>query len=306
MAELNHKHHTLIQALLSRGPLKEKDFHLMFTDLTGKPAGGNQGKFNEYLLKINKQLSYVQFELRACRNQYDGDVYYGVVNSVADEQAKFGTKFSNPQIVYFKAIIEAIVQDASGQGSISNIDALNIRLEDQIGQDSRSSDSQVPAAFKQFTMSQKEKTLDDLVQNQWLCFTGDRRIGLGVRSFLDLRSWFRNMSIPSCDVCNEAGIKAESCPNGRCSVRIHDYCLRKKFSTKKAAMVCPSCETAWPVVETRDEEVGEEIGHVDPPRSSRKKLRTCKAESVNNFEAGPSQLSQPVTRRVTRSSQHLR
>lgn len=50
-------------------------------------------------------LSYVQFELRACRNQYDGCVYYGVINTVADEQSKLGTKYTLPQIAFYKGIV---------------------------------------------------------------------------------------------------------------------------------------------------------------------------------------------------------
>ena len=61
--------------------------------------------FNEALLKINDALAYVQFELRACRNQYDGKVYYGVVNNVADEQSKLGTKYSAPQIAFYKGVV---------------------------------------------------------------------------------------------------------------------------------------------------------------------------------------------------------
>lgn len=68
-------------------------------------AGSAQPLFNEYLRKINKELAYVQFELRACRNQYNGKVYYGVVNNVADEQSKLGTKYSVPQIAFYKAVV---------------------------------------------------------------------------------------------------------------------------------------------------------------------------------------------------------
>jgi non-structural maintenance of chromosomes element 1 len=56
-------------------------------------------------------------------------------------------------------------------------------------------------------MSQKEKTLDELIRDRWLSYTATGKIGLGTRSFLDLRSWFRGNDIPSCVVCNEACIK---------------------------------------------------------------------------------------------------
>ena len=73
--------------------------HLWFVTAT------HQRLFDEYLLKINKALSFAQLELRGCRNQYDGQVYYGVVNNVSDEQSKLGTKYSVPQIAFYKAIV---------------------------------------------------------------------------------------------------------------------------------------------------------------------------------------------------------
>lgn len=61
--------------------------------------------FNDYLLKINRELSSFHFELRGCRDQFDGHVWYGVVNNFADEQSKLGTKYSVPQIAFYKAIV---------------------------------------------------------------------------------------------------------------------------------------------------------------------------------------------------------
>lgn len=56
-------------------------------------------------------------------------------------------------------------------------------------------------------MTQKDKTLEEFVRDQWLCSTSDGKIGLGVRSFLDLRSWFHNNEAPICEFCNEAAVK---------------------------------------------------------------------------------------------------
>ena len=71
-------------------------------------AGAAKKIFDKYLLEINKELSYVHFELRACRDQYDGQVCYGVVNTVSDDQSKLGTKYSVPQIAFFKGIVSFI------------------------------------------------------------------------------------------------------------------------------------------------------------------------------------------------------
>ncbi|XP_071690301.1 uncharacterized protein [Rutidosis leptorrhynchoides] len=298
MAPLSWRHHTLIQALLSRGPLKESEFQSIFSDVTGKNLDTNQQLFNDFLRKINMELSYVQFELRACRNQYDGCVYYGVINTVADDQSKLGTKYSVPQIAFYKGIIEAIVQDATAQGTISNIEALNIRLENQ------STLSQVPPALRNFSMSQKEKAIQEFVQDQWLCDTTNGNIGLGIRSFLDLRSWFHNNAVPPCDVCNEAGIKADLCPNESCTVRIHKYCLKAKFSQTRNEKVCPGCGTQWPYVLAKAEAVEEDDTNVHQPVPEplvRKRSRSSRYSQADM--AGPSQprpTLDPVSRRQGR------
>lgn len=78
-------------------------FSLLFAVETAKKI------FDKYLLEINKELSYVHFELKACRDQYDGQVCYGVVNNVSDDQSKLGTKYSVPQIAFFKGIVSYIL-----------------------------------------------------------------------------------------------------------------------------------------------------------------------------------------------------
>jgi hypothetical protein len=54
---------------------------------------------------VNKELDYVQMEIRGSANQYDGILYYGLVNKLANEEAKMGTRFTHVQICLFKAIV---------------------------------------------------------------------------------------------------------------------------------------------------------------------------------------------------------
>ncbi|KAL5076307.1 hypothetical protein RYX36_015291 [Vicia faba] len=290
---LTPTHHVIVQALLSRGPLKEKDLHSMFEDLTKKNPGTDRRLFDAFILAINKALTCANFELRACIDQYDGQVYYGVVNTVSDEQSKLGTKYSVPQIAFYKAIIEAIVQDGTSNGFINTIGALNLNLDSQatIGtgsesqggqQQSQGSQPQVPYAFKSFNMSQKEKTLHELVRDSWLSLTTDGDVRLGVKSFLDLRSWFRSNEVPSCQVCNEAGIKAELCKNENCNVRIHHYCLKQLFSQIKAAQVCPSCGTSWPFIIPKAEYVQteEDNGPTQSQRATGSKGKKRRANTI--------------------------
>ncbi|MCL7049811.1 hypothetical protein MKW94_008523 [Papaver nudicaule] len=278
MPDLSWRHHALIQTLLSRGPLKEEEFNSIFAVVSGKPQGTNKKEFSDYLLKINKELAFVQFELRGCRNQYDGKVYYGVVNNVADEQAKFGTKYTVPQIAFYKCIVRS--QSPSGT-------------------------STVPYAFRNFTISKKDKTIDELVQDRWLCSIPDGKIGLGVGSFLNLRSWFR-------------GNDAELCQKEDCKIRIHHYCLKKKFSQRMAGKVCPSCGTEWPsgsTFEAAKEVDGEEEDRGEPsqyqvaqPSSTemRKKRRSVKSERADTVGEDRRQISEPELRRSSRSSTQRR
>ncbi|OQU78649.1 non-structural maintenance of chromosomes element 1 homolog isoform X3 [Sorghum bicolor] len=274
------RHHTLLQALLSRAPLAEPDFHMLFAAVSDRDPATHQQLFNDTLLKINKDLAYLQFELRACINQYDGMVYYGVVNNIVDEESKLGTKYSVPQIAFYKGLI--VIVDGS-----------------------EDSQSRVPSSIKNFSLSQKENTLDELIRDRWLSYTSTGKIGLGTRSFLDLRSWFRGNDIPSCVVCNEACIKASSCLNEGCNVRIHEYCLKKKFSQRKASRACSSCGTEWPCQDGEadgDDDVNEpgEDQVSSANRSSRKKRKRVKAELVEeNNNAGP---SMEVPRRILRSA----
>lgn len=308
MPELSWRHHTLIQALLARGPLREDHFHSVFTRITGNTPDNDQQLFNSYLLTINKALSFAQFELRGCRNQYDGRVYYGLVNNVSDEQSKLGTKYSVPQIAFYKAIVEAIAQDPSAQGGISNISALNLQLENQLG-DPGSRSQVTPPVFKNFSISLKEKTISELVQDKWLNCTPDGFVNLGVRSFLDLRSWFRSNDVPSCEVCNEAGVKAELCNSEGCTVRVHRYCLKKMLSNKKSKRACPGCGTRWRSttsnMESREEENEPDTRNQDQPSSNRRKKSRLSIDiDLEPNEDSTAEASQPPpdSRRATRSS----
>ncbi|KAJ0083483.1 hypothetical protein Patl1_30207 [Pistacia atlantica] len=162
----------------------------------------------------------------------------------------------------------------------------------------------VPAAFRNFTMSQKEKTLDELVQDKWLCYTEDGKIGLGVRSCLDLRSWFRNLDVPSCEVCNEAVLKVgELCQSEGCVTRIHHYCLKKKFSQKRGEIVCPSCGMQWQFEAPKEEPLeGEVNGLSESAASKRKRLRSADGGGSSSSQAS---IRSSDTRRVTRSSRQM-
>ncbi|KAJ7518146.1 hypothetical protein O6H91_21G057600 [Diphasiastrum complanatum] len=237
------RHHAFIQALMVRGPFSEDVCKTIFRELfVDRP--GNEGTYFDFLGALNKELDFVQMEVRACRNQHNGSTFYGLINKLGSEEAKLGTRYSHSQITFFRAIMEAIVQGPSGNAKISSIEALNLRVELQSQQQSDGVTSQSPAGSK-LTMAQKEKTLTDLIADKWLSHTDDGLISLGIRTFLELRNVFKNLDIPFCDVCNEAGIKATLCQNEECTVRMHQYCAHRKFARPDVPKLCPSCGAEW-------------------------------------------------------------
>jgi hypothetical protein len=48
-------------------------------------------------------------EIRVATNQYDGKLYYGIVNKVGNEQAKLGTRYTHAQISFFKAVVSLVM-----------------------------------------------------------------------------------------------------------------------------------------------------------------------------------------------------
>lgn len=286
MGRLDQRHHTFIQALMARGPLSEQHAFGIFQDLCREDSGG----FSQFVASINKEMNFLQLEVRAGRNQYDGKLYYGLVNKLGNDQAKLGTRYSHAQIAFFKAVLEAIVSDTSLNGEISGIQALNLQLETQNEQQSpgeTGTQLRVMGAVN-LSLAQKEKTLEELAHDHWLSLTPDGMVTLGVRSFLELWNVFKNYDVPICDVCNEAGIKAQACPNEDCSVRMHDYCLKNRFYRAQTPRVCPKCGTAW------DGDIGEVSQRDGETRS------VSEASQVHDSMIGP------VVKRARRNSRHVR
>jgi hypothetical protein len=89
--------------------------------------------------------------------------------------------------------------------------ALNLRLDSQTETQTQAEPSTSQAAPLKLTLAAKEDTLATLVSDTWLGRTEDGKVCLGTKSFLELRSLFKNFEVPFCDVCNEAAIKVFFC-----------------------------------------------------------------------------------------------
>lgn len=58
---------------------------------------------------VNKELDFVHMEVRGSADQYDGTVFYGLVNKLASEESKLGSVFTHAQLAFFKAVVSFII-----------------------------------------------------------------------------------------------------------------------------------------------------------------------------------------------------
>ncbi|KAG6557474.1 hypothetical protein Mapa_000747 [Marchantia paleacea] len=131
------------------------------------------------------------------------------------------------------------------------------------------------------TMSAKEEALELLVRDQWLSRTREGGVSLGTRAFLELRGLFRNLEVPFCEVCNEAAIKAELCQNHECPVRMHSYCVGKKFRGRQAR-VCSRCQFEWIGAAAEDDDEEENMkGQIRKPNGSSRRVNTLREPAVS-------------------------
>ncbi|CAM6089314.1 unnamed protein product [Calypogeia fissa] len=271
--KLEPSHHTFLQAVMRRGPLSEKAAMAIYKSLVLSTGEG----FVQFLLAINKELEFVQMEVKKVMNQYDGKEFYGLINTLPSKEAKLGTQFTQAQIVFFKALMEVIVQDPTASGVISSITAMNLPLEPQQGE---SQDETTQAGPVKLSMQARQEALALLEAEQLLTRTADGGWALGVKAFLELRSVFRNLEVPFCEVCNEAAIKAQLCSTRDCPKRIHAYCLARGSQSRNQRPKCPGCKTEWaqphqnggPGDEepAEDEEYTEAIATQEPVQVSRR------------------------------------
>ncbi|KAL6004785.1 hypothetical protein ACLOJK_005341 [Asimina triloba] len=198
MAELNWRHHTLIQSLMSGGPLKESNFH--------SPS-----------LLASPEKIQLFFSMHYSSSSFDFVIDFSSI-----------TKKSEPNPSCHQKILDVSEREGS-QGSYPGSMAL---------------------------------------------FAGDGSIGIGIRSFIYLRSWFRNKEVPPCSICNKAGVKVET--------------------------ACAGCGAEWQCPEVSpDAEEGENVSRVSHPTPSKiKKIKRCPDE-MGSRET--SQVSHPIHRKLRRS-----
>eukprot|EP01108_Squamamoeba_japonica_P002292 TRINITY_DN2079_c0_g1_i2.p1 TRINITY_DN2079_c0_g1~~TRINITY_DN2079_c0_g1_i2.p1 ORF type:complete len:265 (-),score=85.69 TRINITY_DN2079_c0_g1_i2:33-827(-) len=179
------------------------------------------------LVQINSAIDNCGLRIESVIADESSDKYTGLINTNADQVARFATGYREKQLVYFRTIIEKCVQSSS----ISGIDALNVAEE-------------IPGGF---TKKEAGETLTQLVDDHWLHRSDDGEISFGVRSSLELGAYIeeRFEEVPMCTVCQSAALRSVHCPTRQCSGRTHLRCARAWFSTKDESLCPMGCNATW-------------------------------------------------------------
>jgi len=224
----------MVQIFVSKKVLEEGELKTIFQKVLQDFKRPNE-EWNPFVSVMNTNLAFVFLEVKRVVSEEDSKTYWGLVNTKGDNGDKIATSFNSSEIALFKKIVEAIVvpetEDDEPPGSISQIDAVNL------------------AKGNGISLQAAEKAIKRMVKEQWLSLSEDRnsKLSLGIRTFLELKSWLENSfqnSLRECVVCSEPVLKGDACPNTRCKTRMHKHCSRRWFQPGKETK-CPSCNTPW-------------------------------------------------------------
>lgn len=126
-------------------------------------------KIDDFVATINKNIEEFNYKIQVLVHPKTRVVYFGIINEVDDEISKLATNFTPNELVYFKKILENI-QSLEDEGKDLYLsDATNLRE-------------------KSMSLDIADQCLANLIQEGWL-EKNKNKIQIGVRSFLDLRSF---------------------------------------------------------------------------------------------------------------------
>jgi len=233
-------HRFFTQLLISRKIISEVELSPMFNQLL-REKNEPIIPLDQFVTTINEKLRFLSFDIRKIVSEDDGKIYWGIANTRNDSHAQLATSHTQPEINFFKKIVDAILAPSQElvarlphRGELPLDVALNL------------------ATGTGITLKSAEELIKTkFVPEFWLAMPegeNDRRpVSLGIRSFLELKPFFEEEyqeSITECVICSDLIIKGQSCTNGKCETRMHKHCSKNWFAGKKVKN-CPTCTSPW-------------------------------------------------------------
>ncbi|TPX49210.1 hypothetical protein SeLEV6574_g01610 [Synchytrium endobioticum] len=195
------------------------------------PGAYNPEEFNQIIATINNALEKVDMKLERGRHPNDGRRFYALINLRADEASKYATEYTNAEIIFFKKLVELLVNSTDESFEILKINAIN--------------------AGENCTPKTKPKEAGVLVErfkdDGWLDDRDEHWV-LGVRAAMELQFYLRQ-EFPDrtkiCDACQEVLLHdVVWCSTVGCKFSVHKHCERT-YMAQLVRKVCPQCRQSW-------------------------------------------------------------
>lgn len=170
----------LVQVLISLGPLSadevasklNESYRLAEEASTSQVLQHETAEDGSELMvvaaQVNKKLDLMGLSMRTVYSPVDKKPFWGIVNTARDAASRVGSKYSKPQLRFFFAVADALLEQPK----------LEMSATKDIGLD------------KGLSMAETTRTIHMLTSDKWLQITkrnqGPTTVRYGVRSLLEL------------------------------------------------------------------------------------------------------------------------
>jgi hypothetical protein len=219
---------------------------------------------------INERLALVDYEIRSTKDQTNKNTVYALVNTTSDSLTQLATTFTPDAIAYIRRVLDCMFETNNTRNreimAVSGIQASqlakapNRSRQSQVHGDDESS-TQVDSATKGLTISESEKVLADLVDQDFFYKSRSGYFSLAPRALMELRTYLKEtynepagdeedeppiIRIRDCEICREIVTVGLRCNNRECNCRFHDSCAQQYFRSQRGNQrKCPKCKEEW-------------------------------------------------------------
>ncbi|KAK3709831.1 hypothetical protein LTR37_010659 [Vermiconidia calcicola] len=267
-------HRAFLQALLSRQTITYEDAKPLLAAIQTAatpnrptlPEDISHQDFDNYVHTLNSSISPFDFEIRSTLHQTTKERVYALVNTTSDALTQMATVHSADEIAFVKRVLDAMFDTHNTQRAevmaVTSMQALKLAKPPNDG-NRRESGTQAHAQAG-LTMSQAEKTLENMVREGWFELSTRGFYTLSPRGLMELRGWLIDTyndqppdegdddeydepteKIKLCRACKEIVTMGQRCPNMECLARLHNHCVRNMFRAQGGSEKCPVCKTDW-------------------------------------------------------------
>ncbi|KAK4058504.1 hypothetical protein OIO90_000666 [Microbotryomycetes sp. JL221] len=219
--------HLFVQAMINRRIVSEKLATNMYMRASQMCGIDDLDPFASFLTDVNDSLAPVMLEIKRARDQETGMPQLVMTNQQSDAVAKIATDFIAAEIAFFRSIIEAIVRAPRMSYAILLKDAIKL-----------------------YTGTNRQAAQDivkSLVAKGWLRILPSGHLILSTRSLSELSRYIqeqfnhdededdedeanpaRDRAIVQCHACFDPVTIGYACPNKKCDVRLHKFCVAQR------------------------------------------------------------------------------